>query len=88
VQVLRTDESEAAMVSAITTMARALHIDCLAEGVETAMQFQFLARQGCQSAQGYFFSRPLPADGLRQLLTRPGALAAPSAPRRGSGATV
>jgi len=88
VQVLRTDDSEAAMVSAITTMARALHIDCLAEGVETAMQFQFLARQGCQSAQGYFFSRPLPADGLRQLLTRPGALAAPSAPRRGSGATV
>jgi predicted signal transduction protein with EAL and GGDEF domain len=40
----------------------------VAEGVETVGQLQALGRAGCQMAQGYYFSRPLPADECRELL--------------------
>ena len=43
--------------------------DCKwAEGVETEAQRQFLAAQGCHNAQGYLYSRPLPADEVSRLL--------------------
>jgi EAL domain-containing protein (putative c-di-GMP-specific phosphodiesterase class I) len=71
------DENPAdqAIVSAILAMAKSLGLRVVAEGVETAAQLEMLNRHGCEVAQGFFFSRPLPADQCRTLLeelaTRP-----------------
>ena len=49
-------------------LAQSLGLNVIAEGVETAAQRDFLAGEGCQAFQGYFFSRPLLAEGLDRLL--------------------
>jgi diguanylate cyclase (GGDEF)-like protein len=54
----------AAIVSAIAGLGRNLAIETTAEGVETIEQFAFLRTAGCQLAQGYFFSRPVPVSDL------------------------
>jgi diguanylate cyclase (GGDEF)-like protein len=54
----------AAIVSAIAGLGRNLDIETTAEGVETIEQFVFLRTAGCQLAQGYFFSRPVPLPNL------------------------
>ncbi len=43
-------------------LANRMHIDCLAEGVETEEQTQFLKENGCYIMQGYYFSKPLSAE--------------------------
>jgi EAL domain-containing protein (putative c-di-GMP-specific phosphodiesterase class I) len=53
-----------AIVCAIAGLARNLDIETTAEGVETLEQLALLRGAGCQSAQGYLFSRPLPAAQL------------------------
>jgi diguanylate cyclase (GGDEF)-like protein len=53
-----------AIVCAIAGLARNLDIETTAEGVETAEQLALLRGAGCQSAQGYLFSRPVPAAAL------------------------
>ena len=57
-----------AIVSAIINLARALRIYVVAEGVETEEQAARLHALGCDEAQGYLFSRPLPADDISKLL--------------------
>ena len=54
------------IVAAIISMARSLKLRVIAEGVETAAQLAFLQGLGCEQAQGYYFSRPVPG-GLRSL---------------------
>jgi EAL domain-containing protein (putative c-di-GMP-specific phosphodiesterase class I) len=64
-----TMSSEAmAIVSAIVNLAKALGILVVAEGVETEDQASRLHALGCDEAQGYLFSRPLPADEVARLL--------------------
>ena len=46
----------------------------LAEGVELDEQYDVLRRQGCQQAQGYLFSRPVPAADMQAILMRGTAL--------------
>jgi predicted signal transduction protein with EAL and GGDEF domain len=50
-------------------MTHSLGMRAVAEGVEKAEQLEVLARHGCETAQGFYFSRPLPADECRDLLT-------------------
>jgi EAL domain-containing protein (putative c-di-GMP-specific phosphodiesterase class I) len=61
-------EDEAPIVAAMIAMAHALKLDVVAEGVETAAQRAFLARHGCDMAQGYLFGRPVEADEIGKLL--------------------
>ena len=64
------DRGDAAITQAIIAMAHSLELKVIAEGVETQAQFDFLAAQGCDEYQGYFFSKPLPEDEARALLER------------------
>jgi EAL domain-containing protein (putative c-di-GMP-specific phosphodiesterase class I)/DNA-binding response OmpR family regulator len=65
---LDTNGSDEAIVGAILTLARNLGLHVVAEGVETPAQLQVLGRHGCEVAQGFYFSRPLPAEECRGLL--------------------
>ena len=51
-----------AIVNAIISMTRSLGLETVAEGVETESQRGFLEAHGCREAQGYLFSKPVPAD--------------------------
>jgi EAL domain-containing protein (putative c-di-GMP-specific phosphodiesterase class I) len=62
VQDIGDDDEDKAIVSAIINMASSLGMHTIAEGVETASQLAFLRLHGCDEVQGYFFSKPLPAD--------------------------
>jgi len=62
------DVDDAAIVSAITTIARSLGIKTVAEGVETREQLEFLRAQGCDFAQGYYFSPPLAGAEIERLM--------------------
>lgn len=55
------DTSDRALVEAVVAMARSLGLRVVAEGVETASQLELLRRMACRSAQGYYFSRPVPS---------------------------
>ncbi len=55
------DESNLSLVRAIIAMATALGLDTIAEGVELETQLDFLATEGCQEIQGYFFDKPMQA---------------------------
>ncbi|MBN1450459.1 MAG: EAL domain-containing protein, partial [Anaerolineales bacterium] len=50
------------IIKAILSMAQNLHIETVAEGVETLGQKDFLIREGCQMLQGYYFGRPLSSE--------------------------
>ena len=49
-------------------MAESMRLRVVAEGVETHEQLQVLGRYGCAYAQGYYFSKPMPAADCRKLL--------------------
>jgi diguanylate cyclase (GGDEF)-like protein/PAS domain S-box-containing protein len=59
---LLNDTHGAAIVQAIIVMAEGLNLDLIAEGVETNKQLNRLADYGCYHFQGYYFSKPLPAQ--------------------------
>ncbi|MBE9142823.1 EAL domain-containing protein [Planktothrix mougeotii LEGE 06226] len=56
------NNKNSAIVSAIIRLARQLNFKVIAEGVETQLERDFLAQQGCDFIQGYFISRPLPFE--------------------------
>jgi EAL domain-containing protein (putative c-di-GMP-specific phosphodiesterase class I) len=67
---IATNAGDAAIVRATIGLARELGIDVVAEGVETAGALSLLEAAGCRCAQGYFFSRPVPANAAGDLLRR------------------
>ena len=63
-------ERNRAVVASVITMARALGLRTVGEGVETEAQLELLAGLGCDAAQGYLISRPLPGDEISAFLVR------------------
>ncbi len=66
---IQTDTNDAAIVSAIISMAHDLNLKVLAEGVETEEQLAFLRNKQCTEMQGYIFSRALPLNEAASLLS-------------------
>lgn len=62
------DNSDRAIVLTIVAMAQSLHLDVIAEGVETEEQRRMLLSKGCRHYQGYLFGRPLPVEQFEQSL--------------------
>ncbi|MDO9599431.1 MAG: EAL domain-containing protein [Azoarcus sp.] len=58
------DENDRMIVATVVAMARQMRLNVIAEGVETAEQFEFLSRLGCAACQGYLFGRPVVAADL------------------------
>lgn len=64
---LMSDRNDAAIIKVVLALGHGLKLRVIAEGVETWDQLQFLRGIKCDGAQGYFFSRPLPAKALTQM---------------------
>lgn len=62
------DDSDAAIVRAIIALAHSLHLEVVAEGVETESQLAFMREHDGDKVQGYLFSRPLAAEAFGNLL--------------------
>ena len=62
------DPNDTAIVVAIISMAKSLDLDVIAEGIETAGQLTLLRAKGCRVGQGFYFSVPMSAEDLAQLL--------------------
>ena len=70
------DENEVSkqITGAIVDLGKAMQLVILAEGVETQEQCRFLTDIGCDLAQGYYYSKPVPADEITTLLLMPDVL--------------
>ncbi|MDY6905241.1 MAG: EAL domain-containing protein [Thermodesulfobacteriota bacterium] len=68
VQNINTNGSDACIVDAITSMARGLKLNLVAEGVETDYQLSYLRDRGCFEVQGYLFCHPQKADRTIEIL--------------------
>ncbi|OZA93167.1 MAG: GGDEF-domain containing protein [Erythrobacter sp. 34-65-8] len=65
------DESSRAMMLSSISMARALHMNVAAEGVETEAQAQMVRSAGCDQIQGWLYFKAMPADQIAQHLAPP-----------------
>ena len=66
---MENNKNDANLVIAIIAMARSMQLYLVAEGVETQEQYQFLQHHGATVIQGYMFSKPVPLDELKPMLT-------------------
>jgi len=68
IQDIPDNEEDVAIVNAIIALANSLNLDLVAEGVETSEQKDFLINSGCINMQGYYFSHPVAAEEMKQIL--------------------
>lgn len=64
------DQDKSELVKAMISIAQALHLELVAEGVETREQADYLNRNGCLAAQGYLFGKPMPYGEFETWLAR------------------
>lgn len=65
---LEEDKEDRSLVTAIISMAHALEIEVVAEGIATQYQYGFLRKLNCEFGQGYLYSKPLPANEFEQFI--------------------
>ena len=70
VREITSDANAAAIVRSLIAMAHNLGLEVIAEGVETSAQATFLLNEQCEEAQGFFYSKPLPAIEFEGYLKR------------------
>ena len=63
----RRDKSE--LVKAMLSISTALHLEAVAEGVESQVQAEYLMAHGCRLAQGYLYGKPMPVDEFEAIVT-------------------
>jgi EAL domain-containing protein (putative c-di-GMP-specific phosphodiesterase class I) len=68
VRLIATTTDDTPLVTAVISLGKSLKLRVVAEGVETQDELAFLEAHGCEEAQGYYFSRPVPADQCARLL--------------------
>jgi EAL domain-containing protein (putative c-di-GMP-specific phosphodiesterase class I) len=80
-------DSSKMIVRSVVTLGRALGMDIVAEGIETEFEARMMTEFGCTELQGYYFSKPIPADEFVELLKtfRPGRPRAISVPVASTG---
>lgn len=64
------DERSEQIVRAMINLSSSLGKRCVAEGIETAAQHRFLQEIGCDTAQGFYYARPVPAKSISDLLRK------------------
>ncbi|MBZ8182251.1 bifunctional diguanylate cyclase/phosphodiesterase [Oscillatoria salina] len=64
------DRNDVAITRSVIALAQSLQMHVIAEGVENQAQVDYLTNQGCDRLQGYYFSRPIPANDFAQLLAK------------------
>jgi len=60
------DEDDEALVKAIVSMAKSMHLDIVAEGIETKVQEKFLLDIGCTKIQGYLYYKPMSVENINK----------------------
>lgn len=72
IQDITEDAADLKLVNATIAMAHGLDLKVVAEGVETAEQLDILAAQSCDYARGYFFSKPVSAEQITEMIDKEG----------------
>lgn len=62
------DEEDEGITKAVIALAKSLNLKVIAEGVETKQQKDFIVENGCENIQGYFYSKPIPANEFENIL--------------------
>nr|WP_278187238.1 MULTISPECIES: bifunctional diguanylate cyclase/phosphodiesterase [Bacillaceae] len=70
INTIHSSSDDEAIIKSILYLARELHIEVVAEGVETEEQLAFLLKYHCSLIQGYLFSKPIDVDAFSRLLTK------------------
>jgi diguanylate cyclase (GGDEF)-like protein len=73
---ITTDPSDAAIATAVISLAHSLNLDVVAEGVETEAQLAILTKEKCDRIQGYYFSKPRSVFDLEAYVSEHGAIIA------------
>ena len=68
------DDEDASIARAVIALAKSLNLQIIAEGVETEEQRDFIVENGCVNIQGYFYSKPIPAQEIESILTDGGGI--------------
>lgn len=68
VRELETNPSDQAIVNSIIALGKTMNLEIIAEGIETAGQFDILKKEGCDQGQGFLMGKPLPVDELPLIL--------------------
>jgi EAL domain-containing protein (putative c-di-GMP-specific phosphodiesterase class I) len=68
IQRLNADSESCAIVETILSLASSLHMTVVAEGIQTEEQRATLLKLGCETGQGFLFSKPVAADAAEQAL--------------------
>jgi len=72
-----TDSNDAAIATAVVALAKSMHLEVVAEGIETREQLEFFLELGCDFCQGYLFCKPLEPAAARRYLEKGGPAGEP-----------